>query len=266
MSPRVRPLAKLLLGFGLLAVTSEAAAQSNDLQAGGLAPPPPSSGPPSWSAQPTETERLLEEADRADSGRGLEMAYFDLEGGGRFISLEAFGKGGTGLLPSAPSAPSVETSGFGASFGAGAGVRLLFATIGPRFRLTTLSDWDFWTLGGEVGVHIPLGNLEPYFTLGAGYAKVGYPTQATFGKDSGVSLSGLDFTLGGGADYYLTNVFSIGARANFELLLLKRGAVDPSSLTSAQSGPEHASAQLYAESGSGTGFAASASLVLGLHF
>ncbi len=27
-----------------------------------------------------------------------------------------------------------------------------------------------WTLNAEAGLHLPLGSVEPYFTLGVGYA------------------------------------------------------------------------------------------------
>lgn len=259
-----RSLLAFGLGVGLLALGHEASAQS-PLHAGGLAPPPPGSAPPRGS-QPTETERLLQEADEADSGRGLEVAYFDIEVGGQFVDLEAFGTSGRGLLPSVAGAANAETSGFAPSFGVGAGARLLFWTIGPRFRYSSFSDWDLWTLGGEVGVHIPLGNFEPYIALGAGYAKLGHPTSASFGRDSGVSVDGMSFNLSGGADYFLTPVFSIGARAHFDALFLKRASVSPTTLTTAASGPEYDSAMLYGEAGSGVGFGASGSLVLGLHF
>lgn len=260
------PLWALVLASGLVTLAGEARAQAYEFQAGGLAPPPPGTGPGSFHAQPTETERLLREADEADSGRGLEVAYFDIEGGGQYLSLEGFGRGGQGLLPSTLGAPEIQTSGFAPIFGAGAGVRLLFLTVGPRFRLAAFEDFTLWSLGGEAGFHIPLGNLEPYVTLGAGYTKVGSATDELFGEANGPSIDGFDVRLAGGADYYLTEVFSIGARASFEALFLKRAGVDPASLASADAGPVHASSQLYAEPGSGTGFAATASVVLGLHF
>ena len=34
-------------------------------------------------------------------------------------------------------------------------------------------DWWLWRLGPEVGVRIPLGEFEPHFELGAGYATIG---------------------------------------------------------------------------------------------
>lgn len=258
--------ALLVFGFGAVLVTfGHAAHAQSPLQSGGLAVPPPGSGP-SWNAQPSETERLLQEADEADSGRGLEVAYFDIEGGGQYVDLEAFGASGRGLLPSLPGAPSAKTSGFAPSFGVGAGARLLFWTVGPRFRYASFADWDLWTLGGEVGVHIPLGSFEPYVALGAGYAKLGHPAKAVFGDGSDVSVRGASFNLSGGADYYLTNVFSIGARAHFDALFLKRAAAPRSTLTTAESGPEHELAKLYEEAGSGVGFGGAASIVLGLHF
>lgn len=266
MHAPLRPLASAFLASGLLVSSQAAHAQANDLQAGGLAPPAPSTGPGAWSPQPTETERRLREADEEDSGRGLEIAYFDVEGGGQYLTLEGLAKSGAGLLPSAPGAAQVRTRGFGAMTSAGAGVRLVFLTVGPRFRYATFSDWNLWSLGGEVGLHIPLGNLEPHVGIGAGYTKLVHPVQAMFGPDAPVSIGGVDVRLTGGADYYLTNVFSVGARAGVEMLFLSRASVDPGALTTASTGPEREAAELYAESGSGIGFSGSASLVLGLHF
>jgi len=254
----------VLASLGLVVALLPGRASANSFQAGGLAPPSPSSGP--TSSQPTETERLLQEADRADSGRGLEFAYVDLEAGGQFVDLEGFGASGGGLLPSVPGLSAAERSGFGPMFGAGAGVRLLFFTLGPRFRYASFSDWDLLSIGGDVGVHFPLGNLEPYASLGAGYTKVGRATKALFGDVGDVSVDGLNLRLDAGADYFLTKVFSVGARASFDVLFLSRDAVDPQTLTSATSGPEHARAQAYGADGSGVGFGASASVVLGLHF
>ncbi len=256
-----------LVSLGLLTtISSPGRAWAQPLQAGGLAPPPPSSGPGAYPSQPTETERLLLEADRADSGRGLQFAYVDLEGGGQYLSLEGFGRSGPGLLPSAPGLSSAQQSGFGPMFGAGAGVRLLFFTLGPRFRYASFSDWDLWSLGGDVGFHFPLGNLEPYLTLGAGYTKLGHATKALFGDAADVKVDGMNLRLATGADYFVTKVFSVGARASYDGGGRGRAAVAPETLTAATSGPEHARAQAYGEDGSGVGFAASANVVLGLHF
>jgi len=249
-----------LASLGL--VTSlHAPAWADSFQAGGLAPPSPSTAP-THQTQPTETERLLQEADREDSGRGLEFVYVDVEGGGQYVSLEGFAQKGPGLLPSVPGLSSAKLDGFGPMFGAGAGVRLLFFTVGPRFRYATFSDWDLLSIGGDLGVHFPLGSLEPYVTLGAGYTWLGHPTKALFGDAGDVKVDGLNLRLATGADYFVTKVFSVGARASFDALFLSRDGVDPQALPASSAGP----AQAYGENGSGTGLAASLSVVLGLHF
>lgn len=260
---RKRPSFAALASLGLVTFLHEPA-WADAFQAGGLAPPSPSTAPSQ--SQPTETERLLAEADREDSGRGLEFAYVDVEAGGQYASLEGFAHDGLGLLPSVPGLSSAKLDGFGPMFGAGAGVRLLFFTIGPRFRYATFSDWDLLGIGGDVGVHFPLGSLEPYVRLGAGYTKLGHPTKALFGDAGDVKIDGWNLQLASGADYFVTKVFSVGARASFDVLFLGRDAVDPQSLTTATSGPELARAQAYGQDGSATGFAASLSVVLGLHF
>src|SRR5262252_6093546 len=82
------------------------------MQSGGLTPPPgPSPGPP-----PGSTAATLAEADRSDSGRGLEFFYVEPEVGVEYVALEALHGP---LLPDATS-----TSGIGAMVGGAAGLRL----------------------------------------------------------------------------------------------------------------------------------------------
>src|SRR5688572_26905980 len=63
--------------------------QPGGLEAGGLAPPsgevPPPAQPP-----PTSTEQELAEADREDSGRGLEFFWINGEIGGEHLGLQTF--------------------------------------------------------------------------------------------------------------------------------------------------------------------------------
>ena len=209
------------------------------MQSGGLAPPPPGSGPPPPAPMyPGATQRQLEEAEQSDSGRGLEFLYFNVAGGGQFVSL-----GSDSLVP-----PGASSSGFGPYFSAGAGLRLLFLTVGPSFRYATFSDTNLWTLNLDLGWHIPLGSLEPYAMVGAGFAKLGYRDGA-FG-----STSGFDIRLGGGVDYYVSNVFSVGGTLQAELLRLVHGQVSNA-----------AGSVLIAETSS-VGFAVTAGAVVGLHF
>lgn len=218
--------------------------RSSGLEAGGLAPPS------SADAQSQQTEQKLEEAEEKDSGRGLEFLYLNVEGGITHLGLQTF------QANDLVDAGVVSTSQTGPTFGAGLGLRFLFLTAGARFRLSSFSDYQLWTLGGEVGLRIPLGSIEPHFSLGGGFAKLGSFDAASLGGASSVSISGYDIRAGFGVDLYVTPVFSIGGNLTGEVLGLTRGAV--SSPTSPSS--------VYAKDGSSVGLAGTLTLVAGLHF
>jgi len=192
---------------------------------------------------PNPAQRQLEDAEHSDSGRGLEFVYFNVGGGGEFVSLDALGGGDSFFTPNAG-----DTSAFGPYFSASGGLRLLFLTVGPSFRFAHFSNWDLWTLNLDLGWHIPLGNLEPYAMLGGGFAKLAY------GDMSGFSATGFDIRLGGGVDYYVSNVFSIGGTLQVDLMRLSRGSISD------------AAGNVVVAEAAGVGLAATAGVLLGLHF
>jgi hypothetical protein len=224
------------------------------LETGGLRPP--SSTPAPASAGESETLLQLERAEREDAGRGLEFLWVDVEGGYEYLALQAFHS--SHLLDGSAVADS--DSGF--ALGLGAGVRLIFLTLGGRFRLARFSAWDLYTLDAELGLHLPVGDLEPSFTLAAGYAKLGSPSAegvAEFDADR-VDISGFNARLGANLDYYVNPLLSFGARSSFELLALWRGgAAQPASIPAA-------TAATYARDGDGIGFGVTLSATVGLHF
>ena len=254
----------VVLGSLFFAAPSSAQ-QASPPQAGGLAPPPPmqsgglsppaqGTGPsPAPPAQPGATQLALEAAQEQDSGRGLEFVYFQVEGGFEFASLDAITKSNS-LVPEASS-----SSAFGPLFGLASGLRLLYFTVGPRWRFAHTTDWDLWTLNLDVGWHIPLGRLEPHGEIGAGYAKLGHSADKLLGPDRGVSVSGFDARLGAGVDYYPTNVFSIGATLDLELLRLARSSIGVLST-------DPAGAAVFSKAASTLGLTATACAVAGLHF
>jgi hypothetical protein len=228
------------------------------MQSGGLAPPPPGSGPPPtapgyqpYPPYPNATQRQLEDAEHSDSGRGLEFVYFSVGGGGQFVSLEALGEGGESSLGGSK-------SDFGPYFSASAGLRLLFLTVGPSFRFAHFSDWDLWTLNLDVGWHIPLGNLEPYAMLSGGFAKLPFREFRSETAPPGVafptppSATGFDVRLGGGVDYYVSNVLSLGATLQADLLVLSRSAFTAGTVN--------------VDEASGVGLAVTGGALVGLHF
>jgi len=224
------------------------------MRSGGLVPPPKDSGPPPPApVQPGPTQLALEAAGDQDSGRGLEFVYLDAEGGVEFAALDAITKSGT-LVPD-----SSKTSGAGGLVGVGTGLRLLYFTAGPQFRLAHASDWDLWTLNLDLGWRVPLGRLEPHGHIGGGYAKLGHSADNLLGAARGVSVSGFDFRLGAGIDYYAANVFSIGATLDLELVRLSRSAV-------ALQASDPPAAAAFGSSASSLGLGVTAAAVVGFHF
>jgi hypothetical protein len=233
----------------------------SDMNAGGLAPPSSPGGNEDPSQPLPQTEQDLAKADREDSGRGLEFFYINGEIGGQHLGLQTF------KANDLVDAGTVKTTQTGLMYGGGLGVRLVFLTLGGRFRLGHFDQWDLWTVNAELGIHIPLGALEPYFTLGGGYASMGSFNSGKIGGDlqsEDVDVKGWNVRGGFGIDYYLSNTFSLGANLTGEMLVLTRPGVDPSKLQA--TGSSEDASQIYAADGSSIGSAVSLTLVAGLHF
>jgi hypothetical protein len=236
--------------------------QGSGMSSGGLAPPSGSTGNSTPGAVQTEAE--LERAEREDSGRGLEFFYINAEVGGQHLGLQTF------KANDLVDAGVVKTSQTGLMVGAGLGLRLVFITLGPRFRIGMFDQWQLWTLNGELGIRIPLGDVEPYFTFGGGYASVGAFDSGNLGgalNSDDVDITGYNIRGGFGIDLYLSSAFSIGANLTGEMLVLTRPGVDPSKLQGSTSGGTGAAAaEVYAADGSSIGAAVTLSGVAGLHF
>ncbi|MEY4547762.1 MAG: hypothetical protein RL685_3957 [Pseudomonadota bacterium] len=230
---------------------------SPPLQTGGLTPPSSSSAPRPGE---TETYQQLNRAEREDAGRGLEFVWLAAESGYEYLSLEALH--GSSLLDGSVIAPS----GSALVLGAGVGVRVIFLTFGAHVRLARQSAWDLWTFNAEVGLHLPLGEIEPSFTLSAGYATLGSfaaaPSAAGFDSDR-IDIGGFDGRLGAALDWYINPLLSLGAHGSLEILVLSRSrAAPPEGVSDATP----ALTALYGRDGSGVGLGASVTAVVGLHF
>jgi hypothetical protein len=239
------------------------------MQAGGLAPPPPmddKAQDPSSTPTPEEkTEKDLEEAEEKDSGRGLSFFYLNVEGGFEHVGLQTFNVDEQNFT-----AGFIETTATGGVIGAGIGARLLFLTVGARGRIGLLDAWQLFSVGGELGFHIPIGRIEPYFHLGGGYSAVGSFSDTLLGSDPAVSIRGFYARAGGGLDFFVTSVFSIGASATWEFMAMTRPGLSPTEITSIQEQPsldtaQRAQADLLKFEGSGYGSAVAITGVLGLH-
>ncbi|AGP34908.1 hypothetical protein [Sorangium cellulosum] len=246
-----------------------APAQTNpydpSMQAGGLAPPPPMTTPEPEPVSPDDTERRLDDAKKEDSGRGLELIWLNVEGGYENVGLQTFN-----IDEEEFTAGFISSSANGGVLGAGAGVRLLYFTLGARGRVGFFDDWQLFSLGGEVGLHLPLGRLDPHVDLGFGYAGLGSFKSAVSGAADAIAIRGFYGRISGGLDLYLSPVFSIGANASWELLALTRPGLSTAQIDrikgEAAAAPQQAKADLLAAEGSSVGSALALTAVAGLHF
>jgi hypothetical protein len=229
------------------------------LNAGGLAPPPKvesqgGSGGADGAPTPQGTDATLAEADREDSGRGLEFVWLNGEIGVQHLGLETFS--GNDLL--GPDVPKRKITSLIA--GAGLGARIVFLTVGARFRYAHERNLKHFNVGLEGAVHWPFGALEPYAGLGVGYARV--LDVVRIGPLDARAMTkirpiyGIDARIFGGVDYYLTNMFSVGANVSGDVLFLFRSGSDGAD----------SDTDVYVRDGKSIGAGVTATAVGGLHF
>jgi hypothetical protein len=242
----------VLCGAGILFAAHRADAQ--DLQA-----PPPMAPAPTYTPAPTSSNDSSQ-----DSGLGLEWVYLNADAGFGYTNMSSFSETTLAIQ---------KVSSAGGAFGIGAGVRLLFFTVGARARDLQLSAFNLWELDGEAAFHIRIWRIDPYVGVRGGYAFVGSLNSgsvdvATGSSSSDVAVHGVNLGPMAGIDVYLSSLVSIGFDANAEFLFLKRPPAPlPPGVTAADVAmlPTQQQ-QLYQLSGSSVGFGAVGTAHLGLHF
>lgn len=270
--PSSAPLSLVLVaGSAALGLMTPAAASAQ-----GLAPPPPMApmpgspagpGAPSLEQQQTATTQRLDEAEREDSGRNLELVWLDGSIGGSYINMAQF---------SSETLQIEDTSAGGPAFSLGGGVRFVIFVLGARLRHNALSAFNMWQINAEGGLKIPIKSFDLFFGLHGGYSFVGRfgdagaatSTVTPLSTDA-VSIRGFNAGLDVAFDYYVSPVFSVGAGILADFLLLKRPPVDKpagfADLTPDQRAAIEAD-PLYQRSGTSAGLQLAGGLRLGLHF
>jgi hypothetical protein len=240
----------LAAAAGMVVLVATLRASAQDLQ------PPPAMTYPPPAPPPTDESQ--------DSGLGLEWVYLNADAGFAYTNMQSL---------SASNLAIEKASSAGGAFGVGAGVRLLFFTLGARVRDLQLAAFNLWELDAEAAFHIRIWRIDPYFGVRGGYAFVGglgsgSVNVATGGSSSDVSVHGANVGPMFGIDVYLSSLVSIGADANAEFLFLKRPPAPlPSGVTQADLMMLPAQQQqLYQLSGSSVGFGVVTTAHLGLHF
>lgn len=234
------------------------------MQAGGLAPPPPL--PAGAANGGGKTEEQLDQAKKRDAGRGLEWAWLNVEGGFSHVGLRPFNPREENFT-----AGFVDATANGGEVGAGLGARLLFFTVGARGRISFSSAYRIYSVGPEAGLHIPIGKLDPHLDLGGGYVTFANIHDARIGGDSPLAIHGYYLRIGGGLDYYLSPVFSLGLNVSGDLLGLTRAELSAADLAALKARPElsaadQAAADRLATSAFSLGAALAVTGLVGLHF
>ncbi len=181
-----------------------------------------------------------------------DFVFFEAETGGQYVGLETLSVK-RDVVPVAS-----RKQDFGAFFGAAAGLKLVFLSIGPHFRMAHFQDWDLWTLDLDLGFHAPLGAFEPFVRLGGGYASL---ARAFDGITANRNLRayGYNVALTFGADWFVTRMLTLGGRVSGDLLALQRAGVD----LNAQDGLVN---DYLKYDGAAAGLGITGSLAMGLHF
>jgi hypothetical protein len=200
-----------------------------------------------------DTTRMLE-----DGGLGLEWVYLNADVGAAYTDLVSLKSSNWAIQDNSASGPA---------FGIGAGVRLIFLSLGLRVRDLQLSSFNLWEVDAEAALHFRIWRIDGSIGARGGYAFLGKFSadsleQSTGSSASNVTVHGWNVGPTVDLDVYITKHISVGVDANAEALFLKRPALP---LQPGQTIPPQYQ-ELYADSGSsiGAGFVATAHL--GVHF
>lgn len=241
-----------------------------DLSSGGLTPPAPLAPTQptrgSGTAVPVPPPDIgddLDDSKEDDAGRGLSWFWLEAEGGFEHIGLQTFN-----VDEAALSAGFVETEASGGAVSAGLGAQLVFLTIGARGRMGLFDAWQIGRVGGELGLRIPVGFVEPRFDIGAGYAALGQFDGVVAEE---ISIEGFYVRGGAGVDFYPVDILALGLHATFDFMGLTRPGLDPERIEELRGDPQagsidDAQAELLALEGSGYGAGFALQGSIGLHF
>lgn len=205
-------------------------------------------------------------------GPRSQFVWIDAQAGVESVQMETFNANfqtlTVGLLP---------TAGVGPTANVGAGIRLVFVTLGLRGHLSTFGDdsllptvgaWQIWSLDGEIGLRIPLGRFEPHVAIAGGYTSFGGFDAALAGLSAGLDVHGLDARIGAGLDWWLWHAISLGINADAGLLAVARPGISARDLAMPkQIGTlDQAKVRVLEASGSSVGTMVSLTGDLGVHF
>ena len=250
------PSGRALAAAGIVAVGCMWSSLSRAQQPGEVSPTAMPLAAPQPNAPRNSTEADLQNSEKEDTGLGLEWVYLNAEVGTSYIDMKSFSESQLALT---------DTNKVGAMFGVGAGVRLLFLSLGLRAREHTA--FNLWQINAEVAFHTRVWRIDPYLLFRGGYDTVGNLSQAVDNvQNTSVDVHGWNAGAALGLDFYFTSLLSLGGELSGDVLFLKRApAAIPAGIPPAQQAAIQQQ-PLYQNSGSSVGFGGGLSAHLGLHF
>jgi hypothetical protein len=137
--------------------------------------------------------------------RRLNYFWANLEGGYSHLGFQTFDGIDDPIL-----AAAVPKSANGGDIGMALGARFLFLTGGARARLGFYDRFQTVTAGGEIGLHLPFGRVEPHIDFGGGYLKMLSLDAPILAGGSQLSLDGGYVRFTGGLDLFPSPFVSLG--------------------------------------------------------
>ena len=193
---------------------------------------------------PVDAEKTDENKEEIESNRAVyvsaNLAFARVDLGGISDNTSFDRTGANGLL-----------------YGLSAGLRYKDLRVGGRWRVHSTSEFDMWSLGGEIGYGLNWRPLSPVFTAAVGYVwdqkieravfSSSLPTGTVLAPD--VDVNGLLVGLDVCASYWLSSFLRVGPFLGTDFMFLSRNKADlPSSIFPITD--EFKNKPLYTESGS----------------
>jgi len=171
------------------------------------------------------------------------------------------------------------TNADGAGFmaGIGAGLRIVFVSLGARLRWHRITDFALVQANGELLFKIPISKVDILIGAHGGYSGVGSlndlfssgaGSQAAEALTSNVSVKGWNAGLDLGFDYFINNYFSLGLGLTGDFLYLQRpkSALPPEfDALPPETQQEYLNSDVYRFDGSSAGFGVAGALRIGFH-
>ncbi len=198
-----------------------------------------------------------------EESRLRELFWINGEFGGSYVNMRQFSAENLGIT---------KAEGGGVMFGIGAGLRIVFLSLGAKLRFHQLPDaFNMIQANGELLFKIPISSVDVLLGLHGGYAGVGSIGEvfgASRADPANVDVSGFNVGLDLGFDYFINNYFSLGLGVTGDFLFMQRpksGLPPGFDQLTPEVQAEYQNSDVYRYDGKSLGFGVAGALRIGLH-